>query len=447
MTVNGSRAKPGEPENRPPGQESATPSHRAFPALDGVRALAVVAVLATHSAYWTGRYENGAFDGVLARLDFGVALFFLLSGFLLFRPWLEAAVTGRPSPELRVYFWRRGLRILPAYWVAVAFAFVLLHQNRGNVSFGDWVRHATLTQAYSHNGFRPGLTQMWSLCAEAAFYVVLPLFGWLAVRLTVRYGWRPSHLLAGCAVLAGVTVGWDVFIFHNGWWLTTSAQIWLPAYLDWFAVGMALAIVSVHLHHRPVRDGSSWNLVHEIAANPALCWLMAAALYAIALTPIAGPKAVGLPTTQTAITKSLVYAAVAVLMLWPLIFGTRSVADAIFGNPYARRLGDISYGMFLFHLALLEGVAVPILGYRLFQGSAVAVFIITLALSIVAAVLSYRVVERPAARLRRLVRPRPGPTNAPGPPRASLGPVAMDDQVTAVRAATTPTSTTPDVVA
>ena len=166
----------------PPGQEQAAPNHRAFPALDGVRGLAVVAVVATHSAYWTGRYENGPFDGVLARMDFGVALFFLLSGFLLFRPWLEAAITGRPSPDLRVYFWRRGLRILPAYWIAVAVAFVAVGANRGHLNVWDYVRHATLTEGYWLHGFRSGFTQIWSLCVEAAFYVILPLFGSLSVR-------------------------------------------------------------------------------------------------------------------------------------------------------------------------------------------------------------------------------------------------------------------------
>ena len=423
----------------PPGQEQIAPNHRAFPALDGIRGAAVVAVVATHSAYWTGRDEKGPFDGVLARLDFGVALFFLLSGFLLFRPWLEAAATGRPSPDLRVYFWRRGLRILPAYWVAVAVAFVAVGENRGHLDVWDYVRHATLTEGYWLHGFRSGLTQLWSLCVEAAFYVVLPLFGWLSVRVSRRWGWRPGTLLIGCAVLAMSTIAWDVLIFDRGWYLDTSTQVWLPAYLDWFAAGMAIAVISVHTTHRPVSGPSRWSLVHEVGANPLLCWMMAGASYAISLTPVAGPKAVGLPTVTTAISKSVLYALMAALILWPAVFGAGPVVNAVFANSWARRLGTISYGIFLFHLAILQTVAEPMLGYRLGQGSAVAVFVITLAISIVVATLSYRLVELPAARLRGVVRPAGEREPAP-----TVTTDATPAQARAQTAPTTQTSSNPD---
>ena len=427
----------------PPGQEQAAPNHRAFPALDGVRGLAVLAVVATHSAYQTGRYEVGPFDGVLARLDFGVALFFLLSGFLLFRPWLEAAVTGRPSPDLRVYFWRRGLRILPAYWIAVAVAFAAVDRNRGHLDIWDYVRHATLTEGYWLHGFRPGLTQLWSLCVEAAFYVVLPLFGWLSVRMTRRYGWQPKYLLGGCALLGAVTVGWDVLIFNTGWFLDTTTPVWLPAYLDWFAVGMAMAVASVHTNYHRVEERSRWSLVDELGANPWLCWVMAAALYAIAVTPVAGPKSIGLPTVTTAICKSLLYALIAALVLWPTIFGSGTAANAVFGQPWVRRLGIISYGVFLLHLAILQAVAVPLLGYQLFHGSVVAVFLTTLAISIVAAGLSYRLVELPASRLRGRV--RPAGRSRPDNERPDRSPVlvATPAQASTQTEPTTHTSSTP----
>ena len=54
----------------------------------------------------------------------------MLSGFLLFRPWALNAATGRPRPRTGRYLWRRALRILPAYWVAVVVCLLVLPQNR-----------------------------------------------------------------------------------------------------------------------------------------------------------------------------------------------------------------------------------------------------------------------------------------------------------------------------
>ena len=88
-----------ETQQRPapvPSAAADRPDHSEFPALDGLRALAVTAVVGTHCAYWTYRYGRGVGQGLLARLDSGVAIFFVLSGFLLSRAWLIAAAeTGR----------------------------------------------------------------------------------------------------------------------------------------------------------------------------------------------------------------------------------------------------------------------------------------------------------------------------------------------------------------
>ena len=73
-----------------------------FPVLDTARAIGALAVLTTHPAFQTGNYlGSGVWGTFLARLDVGVAIFFVLSAFLLARPHLARAAADRPAPDLR----------------------------------------------------------------------------------------------------------------------------------------------------------------------------------------------------------------------------------------------------------------------------------------------------------------------------------------------------------
>src|SRR3954464_6357298 len=118
---------------------------RAFPTLTAARAAGAIMVVLTHCAFNTGRINDGWTGAVLARFDFGVTIFFVLSGFLLSRPWFLARALGVPSPSPRHYLWKRALRILPLYWVVVVAAMVIDPLNRG-ADWRDWVANLTLTQ-------------------------------------------------------------------------------------------------------------------------------------------------------------------------------------------------------------------------------------------------------------------------------------------------------------
>ena len=87
--------------------------------MTGIRAVAALLVVATHAAYTTGKYIEGYFGLICARMEIGVPIFFVLSGFLLFRPWVKSAATGGPEPSIRRYAWHRVRRIMPAYVVTV----------------------------------------------------------------------------------------------------------------------------------------------------------------------------------------------------------------------------------------------------------------------------------------------------------------------------------------
>src|SRR6185436_10477771 len=123
--------------------------------LTGIRAVAALLVMATHAAYTTGKYTHGYVGLMYSRMEIGVPIFFVLSGFLLFAPWVKANATGGPPPSVRRYAWHRVRRIMPAYIVTVLIAYTVYHfrvagPNPGHTWMG-LLRNLTLTQPYTDN--------------------------------------------------------------------------------------------------------------------------------------------------------------------------------------------------------------------------------------------------------------------------------------------------------
>jgi peptidoglycan/LPS O-acetylase OafA/YrhL len=367
-----------------------------FPALDGLRGLAALAVVTTHVGFQTGRTARpGPLGHLIARGDFGVTVFFLLSGFLLYRP----LAAGVRRATLTTYFRRRALRVLPAYWVAVVAAFVLLPQNEGR-STGEWVTHLLLLQTYLDRALPAGLTQMWSLCTEVAFYVAMPAFAvWVARRRTRRgeaVGSRTDVLALGSLMLLGC--GWTALA--AGPHLPSTAHLWLPAYADWFALGMGLAV----LHHRVAR-GAQDRLavaVREAAAAPGTCLAIGALLLLLAATPLGGPKLLDAPTAWEAFAKHLLYGLSATWLLLPAVFAPRegSAWTRVLSSRPLHLLGLISYSVFALHLVVLHFVF-QALDLRIFSGHFVIVWVVTVVASVTVAAVSYVLVERPAVQLGR----------------------------------------------
>ncbi|GFM18635.1 acyltransferase 3 [Mycobacterium sp. PO1] len=369
------------------GLESVTTSRRVA-SLTGIRAVAALLVVLTHAAYTTGKYPQGYVGLVYSRMEIGVPIFFVLSGFLLFSPWVNAAFAGSPAPSVRRYAWHRVRRIMPAYVVTVVAAYLVYHFRTAGPNPGHtWeglFRNLTLTQIYTddylYSFLHQGLTQMWSLAVEVAFYVVLPLLAYLLLVVVCRRRWRPGLLLSGLVVLALVSPAW-LMLVHSVDWLPDGARLWLPGYLAWFVGGMALAAL------QPM----------GVRAYAWVCVPLAVACYFIASTPIAGEPTTSPAELREALAKTAFYAVIATLVVAPLALGPRRDGGTERGW-YARLLasrpmvflGEISYEIFLIHLITMELVMVEIVRYPIYTGSVWWLFVGTMVVTIPLAWLLHR---------------------------------------------------------
>lgn len=328
--------------------------------LEGLRAIAALGVLATHAAFQTGVDPATPVGGILARFDFFVAVFFALSAFVLWR--------RRAYSSLSTYYLKRAARILPAYWLTVVA--VLLF-----IPTGPWLANLTLTQIYVVDGLMTGLTHLWSLCVEVAFYLVMPLLALLLDRFHRKM--RIALIIAG----AVLSLGW-AFIpavensFANGW---PNLQIWPPAYACWFAVGMLAAEF----------EGVRFPRV------PSVLWWGVALLTAwIAGQEWFGPLGLTHPAPGEFALRILAGTAFAALIVVPYALGTPS---NLLNTGVMRAMGKWSYSIFLWHLPVLT-IVFPLLGLELFSGGFLLVFIITTVITVPVAAVSYVLVEEPVMR-------------------------------------------------
>jgi peptidoglycan/LPS O-acetylase OafA/YrhL len=359
---------------------STTAPPRSFiPALEGMRGLAALGVLVTHVAFQTGATHVPVLGRIWGRFDLAVAVFFALSGFLLWRSHAGAAWGMGPAQGIVRYWISRATRILPAYWVAVAV--VLTFLPTANASYRTWWANLGLVQVFVPLTLTDGLTQMWSLSVEVAFYLVLPLLAFALVRLR-----GPAARLRVPAILAliAVSLTWAFVpvstpggIHHDNW---------LPGYLPWFGAGMLLAELAV----------SPPGRMHRWAHHRVRMFLVAAVAFALTATDLAGPEGLVRPEPWQYAVKMALGAVISFALMAPLVLSDTSTHRYL-ASPLALAVGRWSYGIFIWHLAVLS-IVFPVFGLVPFTGHFVYILFLTTVMSVAVASASYALVEEPARR-------------------------------------------------
>lgn len=331
-----------------------------LPLIDSLRASAALLIFAYHALFVTGNLSPRDYGWYL---NVGVPLFYGISGLLLFRPFAQSIVAGSAPRVVREYARHRVFRIIPAYWVALPIVAVMLGRTTEVFSLEGLVRYFGLTQAYSLDTFVGGIGQAWTLTVEVAFYVFLPFWAWGCSRLVSR---RPTPESRGRGLLflllslVALSLAWKIAVVRHFGSDIDSALVpmtALPAALDQFAVGMVIAVL---LCLRQQRGGAKVLSFFEKA--PGLGVLFAAAAYWL-IGEVYGVGFVrsgrlggwGASTIIEHEGKALVAAGL-LLAGVAAIPGRGAVGRTLAWRPL-RWVGEVSYGVYLWHLAVLTVLA------------------------------------------------------------------------------------------
>jgi len=317
--------------------------------IEGCRAIAAMLIVLFHTWGMAGK-AGGVAGWTFSRMWVGVPFFFVLSGFLLYRPWAAATVRGDPLPSIATYGRRRVARIVPGYWFAALTALVILGDVRLNATVGSAARDLAFGQIYARPGSpSPLITPAWTLCIEVIFYTTLPL---IAVGLARVSRGRPGVIAAALAGVAAV----GIVCFAVG----------LPrelAYLEWI-------------------DLFAFGMIAAVAAETG--WLRDRLLVGVALV-VAGSVFL-----HVAAWAALPILAAGLALVVLRVSSRRTVLD---GRAVVW-VGTISYGVFLWHYQVM-------LIAHTWTDSAILLFAATVPLTVAFAALSWYAIERPAIRLGR----------------------------------------------
>ena len=357
-----------------------------FPLIEGLRAVAALSVFVCHVI---ALHTDG--DTLLVRISerlgpIGVSLFFVISGFVLYRPFLVARGRGE-RVDVGRFFKRRLARIVPAYWACLTLT-AAVGAVRAVFSDRFWVFYGFL-QTYTTETAGQGLGPAWTLCVEMTFYAALPLFALLMHKHgagAARRGVRNELIVLGA--LAVAALAFRAFAIAVSPSLPLALSI--MATFTWFAAGMMLAVVLVH-----ARETSGARLLDRIGSRPTLCTALALCVHVLLLqwplTTFGAPRGIAEVMLEFAL-----FGIAAVLLLVPAVFG-RHGRPVVLGNRLMLWLGQISYGIYLWHYPFLQELAtVGIVNDSPYPLITYVLLLVPLTIGFAAA--SYYLIERPILR-------------------------------------------------
>ena len=397
------------------GARPAPAATRRLAGLEGPRGVACLCVIMVHVSVHFAPDVLAA-----ARIDFlGQALtfFFVLSGFLLYLPYVERLRDRREMLNTPKYLLRRVLRVFPAYLVTFLIAnFLLRAVYVENPSANQWnnadagtgmitdpfqlIANLTLTQSLFPSTLQTGINPSWSLTTEFGFYLTLPVMAYVLFSMAKRSAhrlraalWPPVLLL-----VVGILTNAIVAVWQGREGLSTIDAYWGPYWIavlsrsffglaDTFAFGMVAAVVYAALCKNALSTMSTRRLQWIFAAAMVVGLLVSIALF------VFNPR-------HLATAVACASAAFILMVITPLARGEHSTLATITDWRPIRVIGIISLSAYLWHypiIILVDRVGLPIPTGPI---GLVIGFLVVSSLTIAAGLISYRFVEAPAMKFR-----------------------------------------------
>ena len=363
----------------PPTEPNRLSSSSRIQALDGLRGIAILLVVIDH--WWDAFFSQPDtaslpwfFDTILGNGNLGVRIFFVLSGFLI-TSLLVQEFRKHGSVSLKRFYLRRVLRIFPAFYVFVATILVLAAFGAIEVSWQQGVAALTYTFNYLHlwhEGPESGrwfFNHLWSLSMEEQFYLFWPF---LLLAFGIRKGIRLPILLVLFVPL--LRVG-SYFLFPDQ----------RPYLLEMFHTGLDPMMMGCLA--ALARDRGLTKSFPDSRWGPLIAWT---GLFVV--SPILGERFGGKYVTTVGVTIDSLLAAWIILDLSRADFGTRHpLLRRSMEHPALTLVGRLSYSWYLWQQLFLTRFDVPWTGGVWFS----------IPLSLLAAGLSYTMIERPFLRLKQ----------------------------------------------
>lgn len=380
-----------------------------YPLMDSIRGIAAIAVVATHTTFFVALRDVKA-----TQVRFGfisMAVFFVMSAFLLYGPFVRARLADEAPPTTLAYAWRRVLRVVPAYYVALTVIAIVLGLSYVFSAQGIPTYYG-FAQCYRPDWVLRGMAQAWTLDVEAVFYVVLPLWAAGMRRLKAPTLERKVRQeLVVCAAVAAVSLGYKILIVATDWidgHYGRPLQLNFLTFMDQFAIGMVLATLAAAYQ---LRDREP-RAVRLIDRYPSMAWGIGVATLGIGVATLGLLGQVGDLRANGApyVFRHYLIAVIAVSLLLPAMFGDpqRGVVRRILRSRVLLYLGMVSYGIYLWHLAILDQLARW--DFQSIAGrSNLGWFLATFPISVALGTVSYYLIERPFLSLKGRVRGRPRP--------------------------------------
>lgn len=374
MTVHANRPATLEvPESRASVSQHETiaaPNSLYIPSLDGIRAISVLLVFFSHAGLGSTVIPGGL----------GVTIFFLLSGFLI-TTLLRMEFSRHQHINLRDFYLRRVLRILPPLYISMALAIVLFLVETGHtaIPLGGTIAQALQVSNYylifaSPGVILPGTGVFWSLAIEEHFYLLFPLlYVWMCSRFSV---YRQTTILL---TLCAVALAWRCILhFHFGVGFLRT-YYGTDTRFDSILLGCVFAIVANPVLHDPLHG---WFLRR-------MRWLLPLGIVVLLGTFLIredGFRETFRYTVQGLALVPLFIAAIDYQKSWPVRF---------LNLPFMRFLGVLSYTLYLCHAIIMDFV------HRTWESSAIFTGIVSLAGALCFATLVHYWIERPCTRIRK----------------------------------------------